>query len=277
MCPWLAVHSGFPHIVTYHGILRELWKQPTHSQRIRLRLEDEVFRRAENVIIISPAVERMVYGNQPPSRPRRFPIPNPIAREFFEYESGPRDVDLAMVGMIYPLKQTHLIVPIIECLQAKGINATAHVFGGPVHAYRSYARDICREIQGKGLGPCIQLRGQIENGQLPAELARCRILLHLSDFESYSMAIREAMALGLVIVARPVGAIPDLIKDGVNGLLLPAGDLVDEASMVVAQLLAREAEMAQLGEEARRCVRETCDPDLVAAKHFEAYCQVSGC
>jgi glycosyltransferase involved in cell wall biosynthesis len=277
MCPWIALHSDFPHIVTYHGILRELWKQPTCTQRIRLRLEDEVFRHAQNAIIISPAVERLVYGNRPSDSPRRFPIPNPIAREFFEYGNGPREVDLAMVGMIYPLKNTHLLVPIVERLRSEGANIRAQVFGSPVHDHQAYAEEIRHSIDSKGLSECIKLRGQIENRLLPAELGKCRILLHLSDFETAPMAIREAMALGLVPVTRPVGGIPDMIQHDVNGVLLKDPDLVADASRHILELLHRPSELQRLSQAARLSVRETCDPDLIAGKHLEAYRQVGAC
>lgn len=277
MYPWVALHSGFAHIVTYHGILRQLWKQPDLSQRIRLRLENEVFDRAQNVIIISQAVEQLVYPGRPPNSPHRFSIPNPIAREFFEYMNMNREVDLAMVGMLYPLKNNHLIVPIVERLRNEGINITAEIFGDPVHAYRAYADEIRRNIDAKGLSDYIKLCGQIENHLLPAQLGRCRILLHLSDFESYSMAIREAMALGLVVITRPVGGIPDLIQDGVNGLLLSTPDLVDEASNQIANLLSHPVQVQRLSDAARKSVHQICDPDLIASKHYEAYQQVSAC
>ena len=275
MHPWVAMHSGFPHIVTYHGILFERWLQPNLKQRIHLRLEDEVFHNAQNAIIISPSVEKLVYSGRPPGSPRRFPIPNPIAREFFEYKGGKREVDLAMVGMIYPVKNTHLLVSVVERLRAEGANVTAGVFGGPVHGYRAYAEEIRREIESKGLAGSIEFYGQIENRLLPTKLGKCRILLHLSNFETSPMAIREAMALGLVPIARPVGGIPDMIQNNVNGILLNDADFVTEAIRRILELLDQPSEMQRLSQAARKNVRETCDPDLVASKHFEAYKEVS--
>lgn len=277
MYPWIAMHSGFPYIVTYHGILRELHKQPNPSQRVLIRLEDEVFRQAQNAIIISPAVEKLVYGDQPPGFVRRFHIPNAIAREFFEDKNRSRHVDLAMVGMIYPLKNTHLLVPIVERLRAEGKEIKAQIFGGPVHAHRIYAEEIRGEIEARGLRGCIELSGQIENHLLPDQLGRCRILLHLSDFETSPMAIREAMALGLVPVARAVGGIPDMIQNNVNGILLNEPDFIAEASRHIGELLERPSEIQRLSRAARQSIRGTCDPDLIASKHFEAYRQVSSC
>jgi glycosyltransferase involved in cell wall biosynthesis len=91
------------------------------------------------------------------------------------------------------------------------------------------------------------------------------------------MAIREAMALGLVPVARAVGGIPDMIQNNVNGILLNQPDFIAEASRHIGELLDRPSEMQRLSQAARQSVRETCDPDLIAGKHFDAYRQVSLC
>ena len=275
MYPWIALHSGFPHIVTYHGILFERWKQPTLSQRIRLRLEGEVFRNAQNAILISPSVEKSVYSGRLSGSPRRFLIPNAIAREFFEYKGGICDADLAMVGMIYPVKNTHLLIPVVERLRAEGKEITAKVIGGPVHSFEDYADRIRQEIEAKGLSESIKLCGQIENRLLPGELGKCRILLHLSEFETSPMVIREAMALGVVPVARPVGGIPDMIQHNVNGILLEGPDLIADSSRHIRELLNCPSELQRLSQAARQSVQEICDPDVVAAKHFEAYKQVS--
>jgi glycosyltransferase involved in cell wall biosynthesis len=182
-----------------------------------------------------------------------------------------------MVGMIYPVKNIHLLIPIVERLRADGINVTAKIIGGPVHSCQDYAKGIRREIESRRLTENIRLCGQIENRLLPAELGRCRILLHLSDFETSPMVIREAMALGVVPVAKPVGGIPDMVEDNVNGILLNGPDFVAEASRHIRELLDRPSEMQRLSQAARQGVRETCEPDLIAAKHFEAYREVSSC
>jgi glycosyltransferase involved in cell wall biosynthesis len=91
------------------------------------------------------------------------------------------------------------------------------------------------------------------------------------------MAIRESMALGLIPVARPVGAIPNIIQNNINGILLEDSDLISDASYRIMELLDHPSEMQRLSQAARQSIRETCDPDLVASKHLEAYRQVIEC
>jgi glycosyltransferase involved in cell wall biosynthesis len=69
--------------------------------------------------------------------------------------------------------------------------------------------------------------------------------------EGQPFAILEAMAAGLPIVSTPRGAIPDMVEDGVNGILLPQGD---EAALAAAlrRLVDAPAERAAMGAASRQ-------------------------
>lgn len=54
----------------------------------------------------------------------------------------------------------------------------------------------------------------------------CDVLVHVADFEPWALVINEAAAAGLAIVATDVvGAAAELVRDGVNGQVVPHGDL----------------------------------------------------
>ncbi|UYQ95895.1 glycosyltransferase family 4 protein [Chitinophaga horti] len=76
----------------------------------------------------------------------------------------------------------------------------------------------------------------------PADIDRIyrshHVLVLLSAFEGFPMVVEEAMARGLAIISTPVGDIPQHVKDGVNGFLVPGdGDLVAAAMERVERLL----------------------------------------
>jgi len=91
-----------------------------------------------------------------------------------------------------------------------------------------------------------------------------------SVFEGISNALLEAMASGIPAIATAVGGNPEVIIDGVSGLLFPAGD----SGRLAGHLRALEAqpEMRQrLGREARRRVAEEFSIDSMAGKYADLY------
>jgi glycosyltransferase involved in cell wall biosynthesis len=74
-------------------------------------------------------------------------------------------------------------------------------------------------------------------------------------YEGLPLTILEAMAAGLPTVASNVGGIPDAVKDGVSGLLVPAGDPPRLAD-AISSLLSDPAERSRMGSEAQSAVMQ---------------------
>ena len=74
---------------------------------------------------------------------------------------------------------------------------------------------------------------------------------------------------GCAVLATNTGGIPDLIKDGVNGMLVPV-DAIDAAASALKQLLQDAPLRARLAREARECAK-TYDWDGISAKYAAVY------
>ncbi len=95
-------------------------------------------------------------------------------------------------------------------------------------------------------------------------LREADIVLSLSTIESFPTAIKEAMAAGVLVVATPVGGIPELIVDGVSGILC-ADTSVDAITEGIRRaLLLRTSERMQMVEQARRVARSELHPQRAA-------------
>lgn len=87
-------------------------------------------------------------------------------------------------------------------------------------------------------------------------MAAADLFVLASRWEGCPMAVLEAMAMGLPIIASRVGGVPELIEDGKSGLLLPAED-APALGRGIAHLLNNQGLACQLGQAARRRV-ENC-------------------
>jgi len=95
---------------------------------------------------------------------------------------------------------------------------------------------------------------EYEHERLPELLAGHQIVVSAALAEGFSLALPEAMARGLVPVATAVGAAPELIRDGENGMLVPARD-ADALDAAVSGLVDSPQRLAAL----RRAARETAE------------------
>jgi glycosyltransferase involved in cell wall biosynthesis len=79
------------------------------------------------------------------------------------------------------------------------------------------------------------------------------LLVLASDFEPWGMVVNEAMCCGLpVVVSDKVGAAADLVVDGVNGFVYPAGDVPALAERVLRLVQDEGLRHAMARESVRR-------------------------
>jgi glycosyltransferase involved in cell wall biosynthesis len=100
------------------------------------------------------------------------------------------------------------------------------------------------------------------------------LLVLPSAAEACPMAVLQAMARGLPVVASAAGGVPEIVRDGVEGLLVPAGD--DDALRHALHLLAKDPGLRrELGAAARRRVRARFTIGHTTRRLVEVYRQVA--
>lgn len=97
--------------------------------------------------------------------------------------------------------------------------------------------------------------------------------LFTSDTESFCLSILEAMTFGCPSVSTSVGGIPEVVQDGVSGVLV-ASHQPEALAQCVETLIADPAKRKALGDAARRRARELFSATAIVPKYEELYRRV---
>ena len=108
-----------------------------------------------------------------------------------------------------------------------------------------------------------------------ATIAAGDLMLSLSAYESFGLALLEGMAAGLPPVATRVGGVPEVVQDGVTGLLVPPADTAAAARALTA-LVDDPAMRAQLAAAARTDARTRFAPDAIVPRYEALYHSLLG-
>lgn len=133
-----------------------------------------------------------------------------------------RPIRFCYFGNILPLKGLHVLVEAFKGLPPD--RAILTIYGGRVPWNEGYYN----RLKEQALGHRVEFKGSFQRENLP-EILRDEDVFILPSicYESFSFAIREAHSLGLPVIASRIGAIPEAIEDGSNGLLFIPGNSED--------------------------------------------------
>ena len=169
--------------------------------------------------------------------------------EEFEFQKkAPGTGRIVFTGRLSRMKGVHVLLDSLQLLREKIPTASLVLVGdGPDRA------DVESRIRDQGLQDCVTVTGYLAPEEVREELQKADVFALPSFAEAIPVALMEAMASGVPVVSCQVGGIGELIEDGVNGLLCPAGDTVVLARQL-ERILESEGLRDRLRAEARRTV-----------------------
>jgi len=149
------------------------------------------------------------------------------------------------IGRLTPQKGQLVLLEAFVNLVAKGYDARLAFVGD------GELRDIIEQkISETGIEEKVQITGFVSEKQVREYIAKSRALVLPSFAEGLPMVIMEAFAMGRPVISTFVAGIPELVKDGENGWLVPAGNiskLMEAMIDVLKTPVSRLEEMAANG------------------------------
>jgi glycosyltransferase involved in cell wall biosynthesis len=151
------------------------------------------------------------------------------------------------------------LATIIEASRGRGDSRIVVVGGGPE-----------REAMHALAHPGVEFRGAVDAAAVPEIVRRARALLVPSTcFEGAPRSLLEAYAAGVPVIASRIGGLPELVEDGVTGLLVDPNEPEKWADAMAR--LGGDDEASRMGLEAHRLWEKRFGPDEGLRNLEEAY------
>ena len=155
---------------------------------------------------------------------------------------------LAVVGRL-ALERRHEVVLEVAARVARRVpNMQVYILGEGTR--RRHLEALAENL---GLGRKVVFWGYVHD--VPSYLSGMDVVVSAAEREGFGIALAEAMAMEIPVVAVNVGGVSELVRDGVDGVLVPEGDWSYMADALVG--LAQDRERARrMGAAGRRIVEE---------------------
>lgn len=175
-------------------------------------------------------------------------------------QRSPGPPRILSLGQVAPRKAYHVLVEALAEVADLDFSVT---IAGDLDRDPETAKALVEQIAGAGLSERVTLVGTVSDGELARLHAEADLYAFPSLYEGYGMALAEAMAWGLPIVATTGGAIPEVVPPEA-GLLVPPGDAAAFAG-ALRILLSDTTMREKLGEGGRAAAARLGGWDITAA------------
>ncbi len=127
---------------------------------------------------------------------------------------------ILFLGNLIPRKGLHTLLLALATLEFPfRLEVVGSLESDPV-----YTRIVQKTVLQHGLADRVRFHGALEQAQLADVLRGCHMLALPSSYEGFGIAYLEGMGFGLPAIATTSGAAAEIISDGQDGFLVPAGD-----------------------------------------------------
>lgn len=192
-------------------------------------------------------------------------VPNGIRPKGLNQKTAPSPVRVVFLGGVGELKGTFVLLAGWAKLMSH-VSASQAILTIVGEGDTDRARHLIDEL---GIGTSVELRGWITESEVSSLLDKSQLLVLASLNEGQPMAILEAMARGMCIVATAVGGIPDML--GVSGgVLVDPGD-ADALADALSAVLTDDQARSRYGAAALKRAEQELNVDSAAARIDHLY------
>jgi glycosyltransferase involved in cell wall biosynthesis len=195
------------------------WKTSFQNRRAQL-----VYKLATHLVANSFAAKEDIIKEYAVPTQRISIIHNSMMDPFPSIQNSNRDRnDFVCVGQFIPRKGQDILVRAISILKKNYPYIKVEIIGKIIQldSYQQYVKGLVQEL---GVEDNFIFTGDMPQIKVLEHMSRAWITLFPTRSEAFGNVCMESMAVGTPIIASRVGGIPELIRDGVDGVLVPPDD-----------------------------------------------------
>jgi glycosyltransferase involved in cell wall biosynthesis len=264
--------GGFriPHVFTVHGfdhanLLADSARLATIRSWLWKRVERWGLSTQRHIISITPYVRGMI---EPQTQANIYDIDNPVDERYFNSARRPEPRRVLCVGWINERKNTLGSVEAFGRIAGHFAGAKLVIAGQARES--EYFRRVQHSIEKHGIADQVEMPGHVNHVQLEQELAKASVFLLPSRQENAPMAIAEAMAAGIPVIASNRCGMPYMVKEGQTGFLINP-ESTEQIADRLARLMISQELCQQMGQAGQRVAMERFHPRAVAERTRAVY------
>jgi N-acetyl-alpha-D-glucosaminyl L-malate synthase BshA len=203
----------------------------------------------------------VIYNFFAPRRPRR-------SRAEVRGELGVTENEVMIIhsSNLRPVKRIDLLLETVARVRPRESFKLVVLAGGSFEPY-------LKDVQRLGLKDRVIVHEKVN--EIEDYLQAADLGFFTSETESFCLSILEAMYFGCPSVARRAGGIPEVVEDGVSGILVPS-DGPDELAKAIESLIQEPKRRKEMGQAAQRRAREKFSAEAIVPCYEALYRRVCG-
>lgn len=171
-----------------------------------------------------------------------------------------KTLDILYAGVLTPLKNVHVLIAAFAQIAIAFPESHLWLVGKPQNP--DYAAQLHQQVTSARLNQRVHFVGNVSQHELAEYMGRVRVLVLPSSTEGLGRVLVEAMLCGTPVIGSNVGGIPDVIQEGINGYLVPAGDADKLAERL--QLMLTNPNIEEMGQQAQHFAQHYFSPESYA-------------
>ncbi len=238
------------------------------------RINRPLLRSAGRVIAVSQAVAESLRRNGVVESSKITVVHNGIDVDRFDRSvarSGELPIVVGTVGHLAPIKGQDVFLRAAALISARRPEVQFVVIGEDKSPQMDHRRSLESLVTELGLSGIVTMPGWRDD--MPAVLSSLTLFVSAARSEPFGLAIVEAMAAGLPIVAAASEGALEIIEGGLSGKLVPVGD-AEGMAQAINDLLDDPLERSRLGRNAQLAARERYSLARMATDTVQVYREV---